>query len=321
MYGASPRYAWAPDFPSGYTDEDTERYIEDVRSRWGSREMAADKIASWMAPNLAGDPGAIDWMMSFLRLGASPGAAIALEVMNQQIDVRSILPAIQVPTLVVHREGDPDIRVPGSYITERIPGSTLVVLPGEDHGPWFGDAEALLGTIESFVKDVRNDEADLDRVLATVLFTDIVGSTGKAAELGDRRWRELLDDHHARSADSSPATAAERSIRPVTASWRRSTGRLGRSGARRGGRGRSEPRHRDPSRPAHGRGELVDETVRGIAVPIGARVGALAGPSEVLVSQTVKDLVAGSGLTFEDAGEHELKGVPDRWHLYRVVPS
>ena len=198
MYGASPRYAWAPDFPGGYADEDSERYLEDVRSRWGSREMAADEIASWMAPSLAGDPGAIEWHMSFMRLGASPGAAIALEMMNHQIDVRSILPTIQVPTLVVHREGDRDIRVPGSYMTERIPGSTLVVLPGDEHAPWFGDAEALLRTIESFVKDVRNDEADLDRVLATVLFTDIVGSTGKAAELGDRRWRELLDDHHAR---------------------------------------------------------------------------------------------------------------------------
>ena len=320
MYGASPRYAWAPDFPSGYTDEDSERYIEDIRSGWGSREMAADEIASWMAPNLAGDPGAIDWMMSFLRLGASPGAAIALEVMNQQIDVRSILPTIQVPTLVVHREGDRDIRVPGSYITERIPGSTLKVLPGEDHGPWFGDAEALLGTIESFVKDVRNDEADLDRVLATVLFTDIVGSTAKAAELGDRRWRELLDDHHRRirgllaryrgrevdtAGDGFLATfdGPARAIRCATAAVGsvRDLGIEIRAGLH------------------TGECEMVDDKVRGIAVHIGARVGALARPSEVLVSQTVKDLVAGSGLTFEDAGEHELKGAPDRWHLYRVV--
>ena len=195
-----------------------------------------------------------------------------------------------------------------------------MVLPGEDHGPWFGDAEALLGTIESFVKDVRNDEADLDRVLATVLFTDIVGSTGKAAELGDGAGESCWTTITPVVRGPSAATAAERSIRPVTASWRRSTGRRERSGARTRWWGRSRPRHRDPRRPAHGRvSSWSTSKVGGIAVHIGAGSGRSPGPSEVLVSQTVKDLVAGSGLTFEDAGEHELKGVPDRWHLYRVV--
>jgi class 3 adenylate cyclase len=197
-----------------------------------------------------------------------------------------------------------------------------VILAGQDHAPYAGDAEAVLRAIESFVDDVRTEEGELSRVLATVMFTDIVGSTGKAAELGDDAWRVLVERHHAivrsmlgrfrgvevdTAGDGFFATfdgparaircaqAIEEAVRPLGVEVRAGlhTGECG----------------------------LIDGKIGGLAVVIGARVGAMAGPSEVLVSQTVKDLVAGSGVRFEDAGEHELKGVPDRWRLFRVSPA
>jgi class 3 adenylate cyclase len=207
-------------------------------------------------------------------------------------------------------------------MAERIPGSKLVELSGDDHMPWFGDAEAVLSEIESFVKDVQNEEAELSRTLATVLFTDIVDSTARGAALGDRAWRELLERHHAivrsmigryqgievdTAGDGFFATfdGPARAIRCAQA--------IGNA---------LKPLGLEVRAGLHtGECETIDGKIGGIAVAIGARVSALAGPSEVLVSQTVKDLVAGSGLVFEDVGEHELKGVPDRWHLYRVASA
>jgi class 3 adenylate cyclase len=205
-------------------------------------------------------------------------------------------------------------------MAEHIAGAEYVALPGQEHVPYLGDQGSVLDEIERFVKGVRDEEASLDRVLATVLFTDIVGSTEKAAELGDRRWRALLEEHHAtvrrllaRYRGAEVDTAGDgffavfdgpaRAIRCAQA-IREAVARLGlevRAGLH------------------TGECETIDGKVGGIAVVIGARVGALAGASEVLVSQTVKDLVAGSGLAFDDRGEQELKGVPDRWRLYRVV--
>jgi class 3 adenylate cyclase/pimeloyl-ACP methyl ester carboxylesterase len=319
-YGASPRYAWAPDYPGGWTDEQFDEYLVHVPDRWGTREMAAQELADWGAPSVADDPSVVEWFAAFMRMGGSPGSNIALERMNFQIDVRAVLPTIRVPTLVIHREGDRDITAPGSYIADRIPGSKLVVLPGNDHIPWFGDAEAVLGELERFVNSVRDEEAELSRVLATVLFTDIVGSTARATALGDRAWRDLLERHHARvrtliaryrgtevdtAGDGFFATfdGPARAIRcaQAIANAVRPLGLEVRAGLH------------------TGECEIIDGKVGGIAVVIGARVGALAGPSEVLVSQTVKDLVAGSGVAFESAGDHELKGVPDRWRVYRVV--
>jgi class 3 adenylate cyclase len=231
-----------------------------------------------------------------------------------------VLSSVQVPTLVMHRRGDEWNAVEeGRYIAEHIPGARFVELEGSAHLPWGGDTEALVQEIERFLASIRTEQAEFDRVLATVLFTDIVGSTGQAAAAGDRAWHELLERHHAtvramlvryhgREVDTAgdgffatfdgPARAI-RCARAIIEAVR-VLGIEVRAGLH------------------TGEVQAIGDHVRGIAVHIGARVGALAGASEVLVSHTVKDLVAGSGLVFEDAGEYELKGVPDRWHLYRV---
>ncbi len=230
-----------------------------------------------------------------------------------------ILPAIRVPTLVLHRVGDRSVPIEnGRYLAEHIAGATMIELPGAEHG-WTagGDVPDAVGT---FVGQLRREEAEFDRVLASVLFTDIVGSTTKAADLGDRDWRALLERHHAvtrgllgRYRGTEMDTAGDgffatfdgpaRAVRCAQAIVEavRPLGIEVRAGVH------------------TGEVETIDTKVGGIAVAIGARVASKAAPSEVLVSQTVKDLVAGSGLTFDDAGEHDLKGVPDRWHLYRVV--
>jgi pimeloyl-ACP methyl ester carboxylesterase len=320
MSGASARYAWAPDYPGGEGHEETEAYLEDVRNRWGTREMAADELEAWVAPSLAHDPATIEWFATFMRSGASPGSAITNQRMCFEIDVRDVLPAIQVPTLVITREGDKGVSAPGSEITARITGSKLVVLSGDEHFPWFGDTDAELDAIQNFVKDVRHEEAGLDRMLATVLFTDIVGSTGKAAELGDKGWKDLLERHHAavramigRYRGTEINTAGDGFLATF-------------DGPARGvkcAQGIVEavlPLGLEVRAGLHtGEVETIDGNVGGIAVHIGARVGAMAGPSEVLVSQTVKDLVAGSGLVFDSRGEHELKGVPGEWRLYAVA--
>jgi class 3 adenylate cyclase len=253
-------------------------------------------------------------------MSASPGAALALTRMNGEIDVRSTLATIHVPTLIVHRTGDRSLPVEGAhYLAERIEDATLVELPGADHLPFVGDQDEILDEIQEFLTGVRGG-FEVDRVLATVLFTDIVGSTEHAVELGDREWRELLDSHHvlvrrelARWRGNEVDTAGDgflatfdgpaRAIRCACA-IRAEVRRLGieiRAGLHTG------------ECEIHGNG------IAGIAVHIGARVSALAGPGEVLVSSTVRDLVAGSGIEFDERGEHELKGVPGPWRLYSVV--
>jgi class 3 adenylate cyclase len=318
-YGETPRYAWAPDFPWGETDEQMEAVIADDRARWGTNPWAAEALRSWAAPSLAGDEREVAFLATIARLGASPGAGETLSRMNHEIDVRAVLPTIRVPTLEIARRGDP-LPPPDGYTAKLIPGCTYVALPGDDHLPWAGDAEALVGSIERFVRSVRDEEAEFSRVLCTVLFTDIVDSTTQAAAMGDRRWREVVDEHDrivrgqiARYQGREIKTMGDgflatfdgpaRAIRAATSSAD-AVKRLGieiRAGLH------------------TGECEILGDDVGGLALAIGARVGAKARASEVLVSRTVKDLVAGSGLAFEDAGEHELKGVPDRWRLYRVV--
>ena len=316
-YGADARYSWSPDHEFGITDEEFEDYLERVRTGWGTREMAAYELADWGAPSAAHDETAVEWFATLMRLGASPGASIALERMNREIDVTDVLPTIRVPTLVIHRDID---EKSAQYMAKRIPASKLVSLPGGDHIAWFGDMEAVLEEIERFVNEVRHEEAELDRVLATVVFTDIVGSSETAARLGDRAWSELIERHHATvrnlvaryrghevdtAGDGFFATfdgpargvrCAQQVVEAVS-----QLGLTVRAGVHTG-----EVR-------------TIDAKVGGLGVVIGARVGAAAAPGEVLVSSTVKDLVAGSGLSFEDRGEHELKGVPDHWHLYRAA--
>jgi class 3 adenylate cyclase len=262
-----------------------------------------------------------DRLATYFRRSASPGTAVALMRMNTQIDVRDVLPSIQAPTLVIHRMDDRDVKVEESrFIAERIPGARLVELPGDAHTLWAGDTDAVVDEIEKFLTGARRGP-EPDRVLATVLFTDIVGSTEQATALGDRRWRELLERHHAvvrqqlgrfdgheidTAGDGFFATfdGPARAIRCACAieSGVRSLGLETRAGVH------------------TGECERFADKVAGLAVNTGARVAGHARPGEVLVSQTVKDLVAGSGISFEDRGEHELKGVGAR-RLYSVVDA
>jgi class 3 adenylate cyclase/pimeloyl-ACP methyl ester carboxylesterase len=286
------------------------------------------------APSLADDPGYRESWRTFIRHAASPGAALAMLRMNSQIDVRDVLPSIRVPTLVLYRdharfghgasawrdEGEDPITPGGeaAYLADHVPDARLVELPGVDHLPWIGETDPLLGEVEEFLTGVRT-APEPDRVLATILFTDIVGSTALAAELGDREWRALLERHHAlvrrqleRFRGHEIDTAGDgfvasfdgpaRGIR-CAAAIADSMSALGLS-IRAG---------------LHtGECELADGKLTGIAVHIAARIAALASENEVLVSSTVKDLVIGSRMTFADSGAHELKGVPGEWSLFAV---
>ena len=260
------------------------------------------------------------WYAKMMRLGASPGAAVALAKMDFATDIRAILPSIHVPTLVTVREGDENL--PASrYMAQHIPGARFSVFPGDEHGLFFGDQDAILGEIEEFLTGVRTPPL-AERVLSTVLFTDIVESTKRAAELGDRQWRDLLDEHDAMArqqltvhrgrrvnsiglGDGILATfdGPARAIRCAQAICEGVTalGVKARAGVH------------------TGEVEVRGEDLAGMAVHIGARVSALAQPGEVLVSGSVPPLVAGSGLVFHDRGEHELKGVPGRWRLFAAT--
>jgi len=303
----SPDYPWAP------APEERAREIEEVARVWGSEAYAAN-----LAPSMADDPTFVRGLARYLRLSASPRAAAALLRLNTEIDVREVLPAIRVPTLLLYRTDDPDVRVEeGRWIASRIPGARLVELPGRDHLMWAGDADAILDEIEAFLTGVRRGP-DPDRVLLTLLFTDVVGSTDLAARLGDDRWKDVLERHNEilaaaverfrgrevdRAGDGILATfdGPARAVRCATEAMRRVRDDLGidlRAGVH------------------TGEVELVGPAVRGLAVHLAARIAALAGPGEVLASSTVRDLVVGSGLAFADRGEHELKGIPGRWRLF-----
>jgi pimeloyl-ACP methyl ester carboxylesterase len=324
VYGGFVRGSWSPDFPYEPTVAEVEQNLATAATTWGTRERVL-RTMEWLAPSVADDEQEIAWWERYMRQSLSPGAAVALARMRMDIDISGVLPAIRVPTLIVHREGDlgSDVRA-GRYMAERIPGARYVELPGIDHGPWYGDADAILDAVDEFVSAAWQDaehEPEPDRVLATVLFTDLVGSTAKAVELGDRAWRDLMLAHNERirrqlarfrghevdtagdgffaSGFDGPARAI-RCARAIVDS----VSELG----------------LDVRAGLHtGECELIDGKIGGIAVNIGARVAAHAGPGEVLVSSTVKDLVAGSGLAFDDRGAHELKGVPGRWQLYAIA--
>jgi class 3 adenylate cyclase/pimeloyl-ACP methyl ester carboxylesterase len=271
-------------------------------------------------PTGAADPEFVEWWKRYELMSASPGAAAALLRMNAETDVRHVLPTIRVPTLVLHREHEPLISLESAqWIAARIPGAKLVEVPGEDTAPYVGPWEPIVDEIEEFLTGARHRE-EPDRVLATVVFTDIVGSTERAAELGDRRWRELLDDHD---------TVARRQLERFRGREVKTTG----DGLLATFDGPARAVHcacaiRDAVRPlgvdvragVHtGEVELRGADIGGIAVHIGQRVSAQAGPGEVLVSQTVVDLVAGSGLEFAERGLHVLKGVPGERQLYAAV--
>jgi pimeloyl-ACP methyl ester carboxylesterase/class 3 adenylate cyclase len=308
LYGTFARFAsWLP------TPEALAAYLDYIDQAWGSGGSLP-----MFAPSRQHDPAFQRWWGRFERLGASPAAAIALMRMNSQIDISGILATIRVPTLVIHRTDDVTIDVEGGrYLAEHIPGARYVELPGTDHIPFVDhNAMEIADLIGEFLTGSRTPVA-ADTVLATVLFTDIVGSTEKAVSLGDRRWRDLLDNHHAiirrnlqrfrgreidAAGDGFLATfdGPARGVRCACAIADdiRSLGIDVRAGLH------------------TGECEIMDDKVGGIAVHIGARVAGLAGPGEVLVSSTVKDLVAGTGLRFGDRGSQSLKGVPHRWRIF-----
>jgi class 3 adenylate cyclase len=300
------------DYPWAATWEQRQAYGTQVENEWGF-----ESDLGTMAPNA--DAALTAWWRARARTSASPGAARELILMNSHIDVRHVLPTIRVPTLVLHRSGDRDSRLEeGRYIANRIPDARFVELAGDDHLPWI-DADQIVDEVEEFLTGVRRG-AESDRVLATVLLTDIVGSSERAAELGDRRWRDLLEAHHAlvrgelarwrgrevdTAGDGFLATfdGPARAIRCACA-IRDGLHALGveiRAGLH------------------TGECEIIGGKVGGIAVHTGARVAALAKPGEVLVSGTVRDLIAGSGIELEDRGVQSLKGIPGEWQLLAVT--
>jgi class 3 adenylate cyclase/pimeloyl-ACP methyl ester carboxylesterase len=311
LYGAYPRFSWAPDYPGIHPESFDSRlkYIEETWGRIGG---------TGLVPNLAKDPAFREALTRFERLSASPGAAVAITRMILQIDVRHLLTSVRLPTLVLYRTGDFTHAHGSRYIGEHIPGAKTVELPGEDYFPWVGDQDAIVDNIEEFLTGVR-PVRERDRVLATVLFTDIVGSTERAAKVSDREWLNVLSEHDAivrkevdryrgrlvkMIGDGALATfdGPARGVR-CACEIRAATRRLGieiRCGLH------------------TGEIEISGDDVGGIAVHIAQRVSALAEPGEVLVSRTVTDLVAGSGLEFVNRGERELKGVPGRQQLQAV---
>lgn len=320
LFASFPRVMWAPDYPCGDTETEWRAYMEELERRSGDPRYF-EEIAEALAPSA--DAESKRRFAEMIRQSGTPGARLELERMNREIDVRHVLPSIRVPTLVLNRVGDHPSNVGGSrYLAEHIPGARHVELDGADHAPSAGDAEPVLQEMQAFLEDAWRGADDVDThesVLATVLFTDIVGSTEKMTALGDRGWRDLLQAHHAtvrrelmRYRGVEMDTAGDgffarfdgpaRAIRCATAITER-VRQLGleiRAGLH------------------TGECELADGKVAGIAVSIGARVAGEAGPGEVLVSGTVRDLVAGSGFEFEDRGAHTLKGVPGEWRIFAV---
>jgi class 3 adenylate cyclase/dienelactone hydrolase len=302
------------DYPWAATWEERQAYAAEVERDWGE-EADRTRLGASI------DDAMSAWFMRRARAAASPGAARDLILMNSQIDIRHVLPAISAPTLVLHRTGDSDSRVEeGRYIATHIEGARFVELSGQDHVPMV-DPDQILDEVEVFLTGVRRGP-EPDRVLATVLFTDLERSTETAVTLGDRRWAELIETHHAivrselerfrgRELDvagdgffaafDGPARAVR-----CAAAVRAALARIGLS-VRAG---------------VHtGECEQVDGKLAGVAVVIGARISALAGGGEILVSSTVRDLVAGSGIEFAERGERELKGVPGAWRLYAVADA
>lgn len=320
LYATYARGTWAPDYPNAWTDERWDEYEEELERRWGQPDFVREFV-KWLAPTLTLDDQALETWTTFFRITGGPGTAVAQATIERGTDVRHVLPAVHVPALVLHRTDDQMYTVDdGRYLAEHISGARFVELGGSDHLAWEGDSESVISEIETFLRSVRDEEAEFDRVLATVMFTDIVGSTERSSALGDRAWQDVLVDHD-RIVRGSVARYRGREIKTLGDGFLATFDGPARA-VRCGLAITSAVRDLgiDVRVGLHtGEIDLDGDDVRGIAVSIGSRVGAIAGPSEVLVSSTVKDLVAGSGLSFADAGEHELKGVPDRWRLYRVV--
>lgn len=316
LFGSYAKRLRSDDYPWAPTMEERLAQSEAHEQTWGD----PIKIAEYYAPSRADDHAFIEWMGRWLRLSASPKAAAALNNASSYIDVTNVLSDIRAPTLLLYRLEDQDVKIEeGRYIASKIPDATLVELHGADHFFWSGDTEPILQEIEEFVTGYRA-AAVPERILATVLFTDIVESTDLAASMGDKRWRDVIDRHNS-------------VVRSELAKWRghevNTTGdgflatfaspaqaiRCAHAIAE-----RVRPLGIEVRCGIHtGEIEIMDNDVAGLAVHIGARIGAMAETGGVLVSRTVKDILAGAGFDFESRGTHSLKGVPDEWELFSVT--
>ncbi|MBR9999378.1 MAG: adenylate/guanylate cyclase domain-containing protein [Cyclobacteriaceae bacterium] len=316
-YGTYAKRQWAADYPWAPTEEKRNAWLKMLETEWGS----VTDLSS-MAPSVADDPGFRAWWSSFLRRSISPSAVLALGRMNTLIDVRDVLPAVRVPTLIIHRSGDQDAQLAeGKYIAERIPGAQFIQLDGDDHLPWIGDIDSILNPIQLLI--TGNPPApSMDRVLMTVLLVDIVDSTSHAARLGDHQWLSLLEIFH---------TAARKEIERLRGNFIKSTG----DGVLATFDGPARATWcacalRDAARGLKielraglhtGEIQLIQSDVGGIAVHVASRVMAEAGPGEVWTTSTVRDLVSGSGIIFRELGTYSLKGTSREWQLYRVEPG
>ncbi len=311
-----PRIAWAPDYPWGMRDLEFEREVADIDRGWGTRERAEANARRSPFEGMSFEEQ-VDWYVGNMRVSAGPGDAVAAFRMFYESDVRHVLGTIRVPTLVLSRGGEQGDE--GAAFARLIPGARHRAMPGTATYVISEHADAYLEAIEQFIREVRDEEAELESILATVLFTDIVDSTMRQAELGDVRWQGLISEHHrlirgclARYRGRELDTAGDGFFAAFDGPVRaiRCAKAIGEAIA---------PLGIELRAGLHtGECRDIDGKVGGLAVAIGARVTGLAGPSEILVSQTVRDLVAGSGLEFVDRGEHELKGVPGMWKVYAV---
>ncbi len=320
LYGGRPRFTRAPDYPWGPTEEEAEQNMQRLNARGWREDYTSEAQRSWLGPQLRDDPQFIEWYDRFVRTAASPAARIALSRMNRRIDVRDIMPTVRVPTLIIGKTGDP-VMPPDCArdLASRIPGARLVEIEGEGH-MFIGDTwPEIVGTIKEWVTEAAAPVAS-DRFLATILFVDLVRSTERVAAMGDAAWRDLLAKYYVAArrhlavyggievdtaGDGLLAhfDGPQRAIRCANA-IERSAPELGLE-ARAG---------------VHtGEVERSGSAIRGIAVHLAARVASLAGAREVLVTSTVRDLVAGSGLEFADRGMHELKGVPGSRQVLAVA--
>jgi len=314
MAGGYARRAWAPDHPGGRTEEQYAGWIDTIKREWGGPIDIETRARS-----VCNDPSFRQWWGRFMRSAASPADVARIVRLTAEVDVRHVLPTIQVPTLILHATGDGTVDIRYSrYLADRIPHAIFIELPSADHLPWLADADIVVDEIAEFLTGVRAVH-EPDRVLATVLFTDIVGSTEKAASLGDRRWHELLNDHHAvvrrnlvRLRGREIKTTGDGFFASFDGPARAVQCACGIVDA-------LQPLGLNIRAGLHtGECEVMGADIGGIAVNIGARVAALASAGEVLVSSTVKDLVAGSGLRFSDYGVKPLRGVPGEWHIFAV---
>jgi pimeloyl-ACP methyl ester carboxylesterase len=316
QFATYPRLSQTPDYPEGVPLETLRGYLRTMRARWGE----AESIGVW-APSLAGDPEARDWWARMLRFGASPSTVNAIIDMYESLDVRPLLGAVRAPTLVLYRRGDRVVPAAMSrLVAEGIPDARAVELDGADHLFCAGDQDAVLDEIERFLTgDVSSKPAD--RVLATVMFSDIVGLTERASAIGDRRWRELLERHE-RLAQREIGRQRGRLVKTMGDGLFGAfdgPARAVRAGVALRDAASDELGVQLRVGVHTGECEVLGDDLGGIGVHIAARVQGAADPGEVLVSSTVKDLVVGSGLRFDDRGEYPLKGLSDRWRLHAVA--